>query len=68
MEKTNDLDFVYSELDARKGGWAEIARTIEPDSWESYYSWLTKFARKKIPGASFQKVQRLADHFRAHPR
>lgn len=62
------LDYVLSELQTRKGNWPSIAKAIEPDSWESYYSWLTKFAQGKIPDPSVNKIQRLADHFRGVER
>ncbi len=62
------FEFVLTELQARKGSWPEIAKEIEPDSWESYYSWLTKLAQLRIPDPSVNKIQRLADHFRAHQR
>jgi hypothetical protein len=54
---------VLSELQARKGTWPEIAKAIEPDSWESYYSWMTKLATGKIPDPGVNKIQRLADYF-----
>jgi len=54
---------VLNELQARKGTWPEIAKTIEPDSWESYYSWMTKLATGKIPDPGVNKIQRLADYF-----
>jgi hypothetical protein len=62
------LTFVLSELEARKGQWANIARDIEPDSWESYYSWLNKVAQRRIPDPSVNKIQRLADYFRGIKR
>jgi hypothetical protein len=68
MENRNLLDFVYDELESRKGDWARIAREIEPTTWKSYYSWLTKFAQKRIPDPSVNRVQKLADHFKQHPR
>lgn len=54
---------VLNELQARKGTWPEIAKAIEPDSWESYYSWMTKLATGKIPDPGVNKIQRLADYF-----
>lgn len=68
MPKPKLLDFVYEELESRKGDWPRIAKSMEPESWKSYYSWLTKFARKRIPDPSVNKVQRLADYFGQHPR
>ena len=59
------LQFVMVELAARKGQWPDIAKGIEPDSWRSYYSWLTKLAQGRIPDPSVNKIQRLADHFRS---
>jgi hypothetical protein len=58
------LQFVLAELGARKGSWRDIARTLEPDDMESYYSWLSKVARGSIPDPSVNKIQRLADYFR----
>jgi hypothetical protein len=54
---------VLNELQARKGTWPEIAKAIEPDAWESYYSWMTKLATGKIPDPGVNKIQRLADYF-----
>jgi hypothetical protein len=68
MENRNLLDYVYDELASRKGDWAAIAREIEPESWKSYYSWLTKFAQKRIADPSVNRVQKLADHFKGNPR
>jgi hypothetical protein len=62
------LTFVLSELEARKGQWATIAREMEPDAWESYYSWLNKVAQGRIPDPSVNKIQRLADHLRGIKR
>jgi len=66
------LDFVQQELDARKGlrtgNLTDIAKTIEPDSWESYYSWLSKLVQGRIPDPSVNKIQRLADYFRSIKR
>lgn len=59
------LEFVLSELQARKGTWIALAKELEPDSWASYYSWLTKLAQDRIPDPGVNKIQRLADHFRA---
>lgn len=58
------LEYVLSELDARKGNWPSIAKEMEPGAWESYYSWLTKLAQGRIPDPSVNKIQRLADHLR----
>lgn len=66
MEQTL-LSYVREELAARKGDWATIAKEMQPDSWESYYSWLTKFASGKIPDPSVNKIQALADHFGGYP-
>lgn len=57
------LEAVLIELQARKGRWPEIARAIEPDSWGSYYSWMTKLATGRIPDPGINKIQRLADYF-----
>lgn len=58
------LDFVLAELQKRRGTWPAIAKEIEPESWESYYSWLSKLAQGRIPDPGVNKIQRLADHFR----
>lgn len=72
MEQLNLLEYVRSQLDARKGrrvgNLADIARELEPDSWESYYSWLTKLANDGIPDPGVNKIQRLADYFRREAR
>jgi len=62
------FEFVMTELDARKGAWPAIAKDIEPEAWESYYSWLTKLAQGRIPDPSVNKIQRLADYFRGQTR
>ena len=64
MDNETLLAYVLNELESRRGTWPAIAKTIEPDSWESYYSWLTKLAQKRIPDPSVNKIQVLADHFR----
>jgi len=66
--ETPMLDFVKQELEARKGRWPDIARAMEPTSWESYYSWMTKLACGAIPDPGVTKVQRLADFFRGIDR
>lgn len=68
MENTPLLDYVLRELQARKGGWPDIAKAIEPNSWGSYYSWLSKLAQGAIPDPGVRKIQRLADYMRANPR
>lgn len=63
------LDYVLEELDARKGlrtgNLTDIAKCMQPDSWESYYSWLTKLAQRKIPDPGVRNIQQLHDFFRA---
>lgn len=59
------FDYVLAQLEARKGSWPLIAKAIEPDSWESYYSWLTKLAQGRIPDPSVNKIQVLFDRFQA---
>lgn len=59
------LTQVLSDLQSCKGTWREIARTMEPEGWESYYSWLTKLAQGTIKEPSVNKIQRLYDYFRA---
>lgn len=66
MEQTL-LTYVRNELSARKGDWPAIAKAIRPDSWESYYSWLTKFANGQIPDPGVNKIQELANHFGGYP-
>jgi len=61
------VNYVLDELATRKGDWPAIAKAIQPDSWESYYSWLTKFASGKIPDPSVNKIQELADYFGGFP-
>jgi hypothetical protein len=65
VENINLLDFVLAELAARKGNWPAIAKAMDPESWESYYSWMTKLAQKRIPDPGVNKIQALADYFRA---
>jgi len=62
------LSYVLTEIEARRGAWPAIAKAIEPDSWESYYSWLTKLAQRRIPDPSVNKIQVLADYFRGIER
>lgn len=62
------LEFVLQQLEARRGTWREIARLLEPDDTDSYYSWLTKVAQGRIPDPSVNKIQRLADYFRGIER
>jgi hypothetical protein len=67
MEETL-MKYVLSELEARKGGWPEIAKAMAPDEWKSYYSWMEKVARGKIPDPGVSKIQELADYFRGIDR
>lgn len=60
------FDYVLDELDERKGSWVNISKAMEPASWQSYYSWLTKLAQRRIPDPGVNKVQKLADYFRSH--
>lgn len=62
------LEFVLAELQNRKGRWPDIAKAMAPDSWQSYYSWLTKLAMGKIPDPGVVKIQRLADYMRGVQR
>ncbi len=62
------LDFVFDELERRRGTWVDVAKAMDPDSWKSYYSWLTKLAQRKIPDPSVNKIQALADYFRGIER
>jgi hypothetical protein len=62
------LDFVLSELEARKGSWPDIAKAMAPQSWKSYYSWMEKVARGQIPDPGVSKIQELADYFRGIDR
>lgn len=65
MENQTLLAYALTNLEASKGQWPAIAKSIAPDSWESYYSWLTKLAQGRIPDPSVNKIQVLADYFRA---
>lgn len=58
------LQAVLDELQSRKGQWREIARQMDPETPESYYSWLTKLAQGTIPDPSVNRVQRLYDFLR----
>ena len=66
--ETSMLSFVIAELQARKGKWAQIAREMDPESWESYYSWMTKVVYGQIPDPSVNKIEALANRFRAEQR
>jgi hypothetical protein len=68
MHNESLLSFVRGELEARKGTWPSIAKAMEPGSWESYYSWLAKMADGRIADPGINKVQALADYFRAKQR
>lgn len=57
------LDQVLSELASRKGSWREIARVMDQETPDSYYSWLTKLAQGTIKDPSVNKIQRLYDYF-----
>ena len=54
------LEFVLTELNARKGRWPDICKALP----SIQYSWLTKLAQGKIPAPGVQKIQILADYFR----
>lgn len=62
------LEFVLEELDARKGTWPAISKAMEPNAWQSYYSWLTKLAQGRIPDPGVNKIQALADYLRGVSR
>lgn len=68
MDNETLVSYVRCELDRRKGTWPSIAKAIEPENWESYYSWLTKFAQGQIADPGVNKIQALADHFRGITR
>jgi hypothetical protein len=57
------LQAVLDELQTRKGQWRDIARQIDPETPDSYYSWLTKLAQGTIREPSVNKIQRLSDFF-----
>lgn len=57
------LTDVMERLQANRGKWAEIARSLEPDNFTSYYSWLTKLGQGVIREPSVNRVQRLYDFF-----
>ena len=58
------LDYVLRELDSRKGTWPQLAREMAPDAPDSYYSWLTKLAQRRIDNPGVVSIQALADKFR----
>lgn len=49
--------YSIDQLAANQGCWPEIAKECEVS-----YSWLCKFAAKKIPDASYNRVKRLAEN------
>jgi len=57
------LEYVLTELRDRKGYWPAIAARTKLQ-----YSWLTKLAQGGIPEPGVNKIQKLADFFRAHSR
>lgn len=63
MKSKTMLQATLDELQSRKGQWREIARQIDPETPESYYSWLTKLAQGTIPNPSVNRIQRLYDYF-----
>jgi hypothetical protein len=64
MEHETLLDFVLRELDSRKGTWRALASEMSPENTDSYYSWLTKLAQRRIDNPGVIQVQKLADRFR----
>lgn len=52
--------YSIDQLAANHGSWPEIARECGVS-----YSWVCKFAKKKIPDASYAKVKRLAEALQA---
>jgi hypothetical protein len=64
----NMLDYVLTELDARKGEWPSISKAMQPSGWESYYSWLQKLGQRRIHDPGVNKIQELADYFTSNPR
>lgn len=65
-QNTTLLEYVLAELDARKGTWPAICKSVRPQAWESYYSWMTKLAQGRIPDPGVNGIQELADYFRGH--
>lgn len=57
------LETVLASLAEHKGQWREIARQMEPQASDSYYSWLTKLTQGTIKDPSVNKIQRLHDFF-----
>lgn len=49
-------EYAIERLPSLQGSWPEIARECDVS-----YSWLCKFASKKIQGASYNRVKRLAN-------
>lgn len=64
MDEESLLGFVRDELAARKGQWMRIAREMDPDKWESYYSWMTKVADGRIPDPGVIRIEELASKLR----
>jgi hypothetical protein len=55
------LNYVRRQLHDRKGEWPKIAKKTQLD-----YSWITKLAQGRIPDPGVNKVEKLADYFRAN--
>ena len=54
---------VRTELLARKGDWPAICTQTQLSYW-----WLTKFAQGRIDNPGVLKLEKLQEHFEAHPR
>ncbi len=60
-------DFEFALREAKAASSKRLLTQVGTDTGLDY-SWLVKFANGKIPGASYIKVKKLADHFRALPK
>ena len=58
------LDYVLTELAARKGTYLQISKEMEPDTWGAHYSWLTKVVTGQFPDPGVRRVDALAQRFR----
>lgn len=63
-----EIDFVKGELEARKGRWPQIAKDMKPSGWQSYYSWLTKFAQGQIESPNLDTLQDLSSYLKRTKR
>jgi hypothetical protein len=58
------LQYVVTQLQARKGGWAEVARAVPGVS----YSWVAAIgAGTYASSPSYRRLRALAEYFQANP-